>query len=99
MPSAAHTQRLDFRLNAANRRLIERAATILGQPLTAFAVKSLLTAAEAVIEQDSQRKLSDRDRRRFLAALDQDRPIAALARAARRYKARYRGADKRRGSR
>ena len=87
MPSAARTRRLGFRLSSTNRRLIERAAAIVGQPLTAFAVTTLLEAAEAVIEQESQRNLSDRDRKLFLAALDEDRPNAALAKAARRFRA------------
>ncbi|MDP3231360.1 MAG: DUF1778 domain-containing protein [Myxococcales bacterium] len=85
---AERTQRLDFRLTASNRKLIERAALLLGQPLTAFAVRVLVEQAEQVIAQDSERKLSARDWKRFLEILDDDTVTPALARAAKRYRER-----------
>lgn len=85
MRASRRTDRLDFRLSRENRQLIERAAAIRGQPLTAFALSSLLRTAEEVIEQDEQRRLSDRDRKRFLRALGATKPNAALARAAKRF--------------
>lgn len=85
------TQRLDFRLTASNRKLIERAAMLLGQPITAFAIQALVGEAERVIEQDTQRRLSERDWKRFVSLLDDDQPAPALVRAARRYKAGRRG--------
>lgn len=81
------TERLDFRLTTSNRKLIERAATLLGQPLTAFAVQALVKQAEQVIEQDTQRKLSARDWKRFLAELDDDKPNAKLVAAMKKYRA------------
>jgi uncharacterized protein (DUF1778 family) len=63
---AERTQRLHVRLTASNRKLIERAASLLGQPLTAFAVRVLVEHAEQVISQDTQRKRSARDWKRFL---------------------------------
>ncbi|MCC6337268.1 MAG: DUF1778 domain-containing protein, partial [Myxococcales bacterium] len=40
MPTNARSDRLDFRLSPESRRLIERAAAIRGQPLTAFALST-----------------------------------------------------------
>lgn len=85
---AERTERLDFRLTASNRKLIERAAILLGQPLTAFAVQVLVEQAEKVIAQDANRKLSARDWKRFLEVLDDDTVAPALARAAKRYRKR-----------
>jgi uncharacterized protein (DUF1778 family) len=83
---AERTERLDFRLTASNRKLIERAAQLLGQPLTAFAVQVLVEQSEKVIAQDTNRKLSARDWKRFLEVLDDERVSPALARAAKRYR-------------
>jgi uncharacterized protein (DUF1778 family) len=85
---AERTQRLDFRLTSANRKLIERAALLLGQPLTAFAVRTLVEHAQAVIAQDTERKLSSRDWKRFLEIIDDDAVSPTLARAARRFRAK-----------
>lgn len=85
---AERTEVLDIRLTSSNRKLIERAALLLGQPLTAFAVKVLVEEAEKVIAQDTNRKLSARDWKRFLEVLDDDRVTPALARAAQRYRKR-----------
>ncbi len=82
------TERLDFRLTTSNRKLIERAATLLGQPLTAFAVQALVKQAEQVIEQDTQRKLSARDWKKFVAELDDDKPNKTLVNALKKYRAR-----------
>lgn len=81
------TDRLDFRLTPANRKLIERAAELLGQPLTAFAVSTLLARAEEVVAQETRRRLSARDWKRFLEVLDDERVATPLARAAKRYRA------------
>jgi len=87
MASSRASTRLDFRLSPERRRLIERAAAIRGQPLTAFAPSSLLSSAEAVVQQDEQRRLSVADRKRFLRALDVQKPNKTLARGARRFAA------------
>lgn len=89
---AERTQRLDFRLTAANRKLIERAALALGQPLTAFAVQTLVDQATRVLEQENERKLSQRDWKRFLDILDEDTVAPALQRAARKFRKSQRAA-------
>lgn len=80
------TDRLDFRMTTANRRLIERAARLLGMPLTAFAMQALLDRAEEVVANDTQRKVSARDWKRFVEILDSGEVAPALAKAARKYR-------------
>ncbi len=75
-------------LSASNRELIERAAALSGQALATFAVQVLVEQAEKVIAQDTNRKLSARDWKRFLEVLDDDSVTPALARAAKRYRKR-----------
>ena len=91
MPTPTRTDaRLDFRLNHTSRRLIDQAASLVGQSVTEFAVATLLNRARQIVQQESLRVLSDRDRDIFLVMLDEDRrPNAALRRAARKYKALY----------
>lgn len=83
------TTRLDFRLQAEQKALIERAAAVQGRTVTDFAVASLIRAAQETVEQASLTRLSARDRDVFLVTLDRGSgPNAALRKAARRYKAR-----------
>jgi uncharacterized protein (DUF1778 family) len=63
---------LYFRLPLEAKEVIERAAIVLGQNITDFAVAAILKAANEVLEQHHQRQLSDRDRDLFLALLDAD---------------------------
>jgi len=75
--------RLAFRLSFEAKLLIEQAAAASGQTVSAFAVSRLVRSAEEVLE---RRKLSDRDRDRFLELIDRnDEPSPALKRAARDY--------------
>ena len=63
---------LYFHLPLEAKEVIERAAVALGQNLTDFALGAMLKTAHEVLEQQQQRKLSDRDRDVFLAMLDAD---------------------------
>ena len=79
--------RLDFRLNVDAKLLIEQAAAAKGQTVSDFAVSTLVRSAEEVLERLERRRLSDRDRDRFLELLDSnDEPSPALKRAARDYR-------------
>lgn len=83
------TTRLDFRLPAEQKALIERAAAVQGRTVTDFAVASLVKAAQETVEQASLTRLSARDRDAFLQMLDRDtEPNAALKKAATGYKSR-----------
>ena len=76
--------RLEIRLERHAKELIERAAALTGQTMTNFAVSNLLESALETIERHQQRPLSDRDRARFLAALDRPaKPLPSLVKAAR----------------
>ncbi len=83
--SEIHTNtiaRLNFRLSSEAKEKIERAAVASGLTVTDFAVHSLINTAEAVLERQHMRKLTNRDRDVFLALLDaDDEPNEALKKA------------------
>lgn len=84
---ANSTERLNFRLGADIKRVIERAASLKGQSLTDYAIAILERESRDVVEHYETLVLSDRDRQAFLAALDHP-PVAneKLRSAAKRYK-------------
>jgi uncharacterized protein (DUF1778 family) len=88
MATGARDARLNFRLPSDLKEVIEEAAASLGQSVSDFAVSTLVHQARSVIEQRDVTTLSDRDRDRFIALLDdaEARPNAALVKAAKRYK-------------
>lgn len=78
--------RLVFRLNRQMKELIDRAASLMGQSVSDFAVSTLVEKARRIVQENGITVLSDRDRDIFLAMLDDDaRPNEALKRAAKRY--------------
>ena len=84
--------RLDMRINRQAKMIIERAASITGQTLTDFAISNLMQSAMETIERYEKLVMSDRDRDRFLAALDRPaKPLQALAKAARLHAQATRG--------
>lgn len=84
--------RLDMRLERRTKTLIERAAAITGQTITDFVVSNLVESAMATIERHERLVLSNRDRDRFLAALDRPaKSLPMLAKAARRHSEVTRG--------
>lgn len=79
--------RLDFRLPADAKALIERAAAMSCQSVSDFAASTLVRTAREVVASYEETRLSDRDRDRFLALLDADEePNDALKAAAEEYK-------------
>ena len=88
MATGARDARLNFRLPADLKEVIEEAAASLGQSMSDFAVSTLVQQARSVIEQRNITTLSNGDRDRFIALLDDAdaRPNAALVKAAKRYK-------------
>lgn len=82
--------RLNFRLPAELKATIEEAAAHLGQSVSDFAVSTLVQTARQVIREHNVTSLSQRDRDRFLALLDEAdaQPNEALKAAAKRYKDR-----------
>jgi uncharacterized protein (DUF1778 family) len=80
--------RLNLRLRSNLKQVIEEAAEELGQSVSDFAVAAIVQAARQVIQQRNATDLSNRDRDRLLALLeDADaKPNKALRRAAQKYK-------------
>ena len=91
MPNGARDSRLNFRLPSELKEVIEEAAAALGQSVSEFAVGTLVQQAREVVHQKRVTVLSNRDRDRFLALLDDTevRPNAALIKAAKRYKEHF----------
>ena len=82
-------ERINFRLEAQQKRLIEEAARLTGQSVTAFALSTLMRSAQELVERFGRTTLSDRDRDLFLALLDaDDEPEPALLAAVADYKTR-----------
>jgi uncharacterized protein (DUF1778 family) len=79
--------RLNFRLASELKRVIDDAATRLGQSTSEFAVSTLVLAARRVIQEEAVTRLTNRDRDLFIALLDDAdaRPNEALKAAAKRY--------------
>jgi uncharacterized protein (DUF1778 family) len=83
--------RLDVRLNPEAKEKIEQAAVVSHQTITDFVVTSLLRASEEALLRQHTIRLTDRDRDRFLAALDANtHPNQALRKAAERSRRRSR---------
>ncbi|MCP4374571.1 MAG: DUF1778 domain-containing protein [bacterium] len=84
MSTTAHNTRLDVRLAGEHKKLIQRAAELLGESISAFTVSTLVHEAQQVVERFALLQLSDRDRDSFLTALDNPpEPNARLRQAAR----------------
>ena len=92
--------RMNFRLDPEIKERVARAAAIMGQELTDFAVSALSEKADEVLGRHESLLLTSEDYQFFLAALDEDRETSERSRAAakryrrgRREGVRYRLAD------
>jgi len=81
-------QRINFRIKPDLKKLIEEAAEQSGQTLSDFAIAALVQNARLVLEQSQTTRLSQRDRQRFMAIMDNAgaRPNATLKAAVKMYK-------------
>lgn len=68
------TSRLDIRLTAEQRSLIERAVSLKGSTITQWTAQHLLDAARREIEEASSLKLENESFDAFLRALDEPIP-------------------------
>ena len=87
--SQAHEGRntkLNFRLPVTVKETVERAAVASGLSVTDFAINSLLNSANAVLERQHTRILSDNACAAFVQLLDSQEPNDALRKAAEEYK-------------
>lgn len=83
MPNAAsrstsgrtRAERLETRVTAEQKNLIERAAALQGRSLTDFVLTSVQDAARRAIEEHQQLALSVRDSEAFVDALLNPQPV------------------------
>ena len=68
-------ERLEARVTAEQKNLIERAATLQGRSVTDFVLTSVQDAARRAIEEHSQLTLSVRDSEAFVDALLNPQPV------------------------
>jgi uncharacterized protein (DUF1778 family) len=81
-------QRLETRVTAEQKNLIERAAALQGRTITDFVLTSVQDAARRTIEEHQQLELSVRDSKAFVEALLNPRPVNDRLRdTVRRYRA------------
>ncbi len=79
---AIQTERLDMRLSLEHKKLIEQAASLKGQSLSAWVKFVLLSEAQEVIDAHARTLFSRRDWDAFLELVDSnDEPAAALTKA------------------
>jgi uncharacterized protein (DUF1778 family) len=71
----ARAERLETRVTAEQKSLIERAAALQGRTLTDFVLTSLQDAARRAIEDHQQLELSVRDSEAFVDALLNPKPV------------------------
>jgi uncharacterized protein (DUF1778 family) len=82
-------ERLEARVTAEQKSLIERAAALQGRTVTDFVLTSVQDAARRAIEQHSRLELSVRDSEAFVDALLNPRPVNDRLRdTVRRYRAK-----------
>lgn len=69
MAGMAQSERINIRLPASAKALLERAASFEGKSVNAFILGSALTSAEQTVHEHEQMQLTDTDAQRFFDAL------------------------------
>lgn len=72
MTTTTKIENIHFRVSPEVKKLIDKAILLSGHSLTEFATRSLLDAANEVIEREHTTVLSNRDRDLLLQLLDAD---------------------------
>ena len=81
------TARINVRLLEEHKTLIEDAAHAMGLGITDFTVSTLVQSARQILAEQENIRLANRDRDRFLSALESPpKPNEALRKAAERFK-------------
>jgi uncharacterized protein (DUF1778 family) len=62
--------RINVRLSTELKQTIEEAAAAVGQSVSEFAISTLVREARQILQEAQVTHLSNRDRNRFLSALD-----------------------------
>ena len=88
-PDTTHDARLEVRVSAAQKSLLQHAAALSGRTLSEFVVTSAQDAARRVIAEHASISLSREEQLAFVQALLQPpEPNARLERAAKTYRRR-----------
>jgi uncharacterized protein (DUF1778 family) len=89
MPLPIKDERIDLRVSSDQKKLIERAAALVGQSVSTFVLGTTIRQAREVIQDSEMVDLTNRERDILLAALDSagTKPNAALLRSVERRKA------------
>lgn len=83
----ARAQRLEARITAEQKSLIERAAALQGRTVTDFVLTSVQDAARRAIQEHQQLELSVRDSEAFVEAFLRPKPVNdRLRETVRRYR-------------
>ena len=83
------SERLETRVTADQKRLIEYAAALQGRSMTDFVLSSLQDAARRAIDEHQRLELSVRDSQAFVEALIEPQPVnERLSDTVRRYRER-----------
>lgn len=69
------SERLETRISAEQKRLVERAAALQGRTVTDFVLSSVQDAARRAIEEHQRLDLSVRDSETFVDALLKPQPV------------------------
>lgn len=78
--------RIVSRVPHSNRTIIEKAAAVYGATINQFMIQAALDKANQILAQEEQLRLSERDARLFLDALDNPpAPADALVEALRKH--------------
>jgi uncharacterized protein (DUF1778 family) len=83
------SERIDIRISAKHKKLIEEAARATGQSISQFVTAQAVAGAEKALEAEQVRLLTERDRKLFVQMLDRTEPNEALKAAAARFLTRY----------
>ncbi len=84
---ATKKTRLDLRITADQKELIEQAAAVNGSSITSFVVNAAQKEAQNVLRERDTMRLTKRDSEAFVQALlEAPRPILHLREAAKRHK-------------
>lgn len=83
--AARKNARIEVRLTEDLKANVEKAAAYLGQSVSEFVLATVRERAAAVGEQQERTRLTNRDRDRFLAALDAARPNEVLRASLEKY--------------
>jgi uncharacterized protein (DUF1778 family) len=79
--------RIELRIKPREKALLSRAAALEHEDLTGFILRTVLPAAERIIERTERLELSERDSLRVLELLENPpKPSARLRRAAKRHR-------------